>query len=110
MVGASAALSPTPGAVAYGLAKAAVHHLVQTAASEGSGMPSGSRTVGICPIMLDTPMNRKFMPDSDFSTWTGLQDVADPLVKWTMERKDLPLSGALYQLSTKDFKTTWSQV
>jgi dihydropteridine reductase len=60
--------------------------------------------------MLDTPMNRKFMPQEDFSAWTALQDVAEPLVKWTVEHKDWPVNGALYQLATKDFKTTWTKV
>ena len=49
LMGASAALGPTPGAVAYGLAKAAVHHLVKSAAADGSGMPAGSKTIGVCP-------------------------------------------------------------
>ena len=30
-----------------------------------------------CRITLDTPMNRKNMPEADFSSWTPLQFVAE---------------------------------
>lgn len=28
-------------------------------------------------VTLDTPMNRKFMPDADFSSWTPLEYIAE---------------------------------
>ncbi|KAJ3090848.1 hypothetical protein HK102_002449 [Quaeritorhiza haematococci] len=58
--------------------------------------------------MLDTPMNRKFMPDADKSTWTPLDAVADKLVEWAT-KGDAP-NGALVKLVTKDFKTEFVQV
>jgi dihydropteridine reductase len=86
LVGAAAATSPTPGMIAYGLAKASVHHLVKSAADKDSGLPVGSKVVGLlpyvsffislCRIMLDTPMNRKWMPDADTDTWTPLPEIA----------------------------------
>lgn len=30
----------------------------------------------VCSVTIDTPMNRKFMPDADFSTWTSPGDIA----------------------------------
>lgn len=30
----------------------------------------------IYSVTIDTPMNRKFMPDADFSTWTSPEDIA----------------------------------
>ena len=35
--------------------------------SPGSGLPSNSCALGLLPVTLDTPMNRKFMPDADMS-------------------------------------------
>lgn len=35
-----------------------------------SELPEGSSVLGVLPLTIDTPMNRKFMADADFSTWT----------------------------------------
>ena len=48
--------------IGYGMAKAAVHQLVKSLASEKSGLPDKALAVALLPITLDTPMNRKFMP------------------------------------------------
>ncbi|KAH7979221.1 hypothetical protein HPB49_008776 [Dermacentor silvarum] len=77
LTGAKAALEPTPGMIGYGMAKAAVHHLVQSLAGNKSGLPQGATVVAILPVTLDTPMNRKFMPKADFSSWTPLNFVAE---------------------------------
>ena len=34
-------------------------------ACPGSGLPSSACALGLLPVTLDTPMNRKFMPDAD---------------------------------------------
>lgn len=68
--GAKAAVGPTSGMIGYGMAKAAIHHLTKSLAAEESGLPPNSLSVAILPITLDTPMNRKWMPNADFSTWT----------------------------------------
>lgn len=59
------------------MAKAAVHHLTKSLASQNSGLPENAIAVAILPITLDTPMNRKWMPKADFSTWTPLEFVAE---------------------------------
>lgn len=80
VLGATAALQPTPGLMGYGLAKSAAHFVVQTlgAASDNSlelksvrqagrahyrnQGPSGldrCTVLGILPSMLDTPANRQ---------------------------------------------------
>lgn len=66
----------TPGMIGYGMAKAAIHQLTKSLAGDDSGLPSGSLSVAILPITLDTPMNRKWMAGADFSTWTPLEFVA----------------------------------
>uniref|UniRef100_A0A0X3PHY4 Dihydropteridine reductase n=1 Tax=Schistocephalus solidus TaxID=70667 RepID=A0A0X3PHY4_SCHSO len=102
--GASSAMSPTPGMVAYGMAKAAVHHMTQSLASKGSGLPSDAFIAAILPSTLDTPMNRKWMPDADHSKWTPLNDVAELLYDW-IQGKNRPPSGSLVELKTEGGKT-----
>lgn len=65
------------GMIGYGLAKAAVHQLTKSLSEKGSGLPEGSTAVAILPVTLDTPMNRKWMPKADFSTWTSLDFIAE---------------------------------
>lgn len=62
--------------IGYGMAKAAVHHLTKSLAHKESGLPNDALVVAILPITLDTPMNRKWMPNADFGTWTPLEFVA----------------------------------
>lgn len=62
--------------IGYGVAKSAVHHLTKSLAKDG-GLPEESVAVAILPITLDTPMNRKWMPKADFSTWTPLEFIAE---------------------------------
>jgi len=69
--------SLTSGMIGYGMAKAAVHQLTKSLAAENSGLPPSSLSVAIVPVTLDTPMNRKWMPNADFSTWTPLEFVAE---------------------------------
>lgn len=104
LTGAKAALDPTPGMIGYGLAKAAVHHLTQSLAVEDGGLPSGSSVVSILPVTLDTPMNRKWMPKADTSTWTSLDFISKLLLKWA-DGDSRPKSGSLVQLITKDGNT-----
>lgn len=75
LTGAKAALEATPGMIGYGMAKAAVHHLTKSLAKDG-GLPEEAVAVAILPVTLDTPMNRKWMPNSDFTSWTPLETVA----------------------------------
>ncbi|XP_067935356.1 dihydropteridine reductase-like [Watersipora subatra] len=105
LTGAQPALKGTPGMIGYGMAKAAVHQLVASLAEPNSGLPSDSLVVAILPVTLDTPMNRKFMPNADHSTWTPLQFIAELFANWCsgVER---PANGSLLQLFTKDGSTS----
>ncbi|XP_058450054.1 dihydropteridine reductase [Malaya genurostris] len=104
LTGANPALSATPGMIGYGMAKAAVHQLTKSLAGKDSGLPNDSLVVSILPVTLDTPMNRKWMPDADFGTWTPLEFVADLFHKWT-KGEERPSSGSLLKLITADSKT-----
>lgn len=99
LAGAKAALSGTGGMVGYGMAKAAVHQLCQSLAAKNSGMPSEATAVAILPVTLDTPMNRKFMPKADFSSWTPLEYIAELFFNWA-QGVDRPESGSLMELVT----------
>lgn len=92
--------------IGYGLAKSAVHHLVTSLAAEKSGLPAKSSVIAILPITLDTPMNRKFMPNADFSSWTPLNFVADLFFKWSTDAEKRPKSGSLVQLLTENGNTS----
>ncbi|XP_043649680.1 dihydropteridine reductase [Drosophila teissieri] len=101
LTGAKPALEGTPGMIGYGMAKAAVHQLTRSLGAEKSGLPAGSLAVSILPVTLDTPMNRKWMPDADFGTWTPLTEVAGLFLKWT-QAQERPQTGSLLQLITKN--------
>jgi len=102
--GAKPCVGGTPGMMGYGMAKAAVHQLVKSCGTEGSGLPAGSCTLGLLPVTLDTPMNRKFMPDADKSSWTPLEEVARIMAEWTKGKERLE-SGSLVALITQDGST-----
>lgn len=105
LTGAKPALAATPGMIGYGLAKAAVHQLTKSLSASGSGLPDNSLVISILPITLDTPMNRKWMPNADFSTWTPLEFVAELFYTWIQNPSGRPASGSLLQLVTKESKT-----
>ncbi|CAH0562225.1 unnamed protein product [Brassicogethes aeneus] len=104
LTGAKAALEGTPGMIGYGVAKSAVHHLTKSLAMKDGGLPNNSTVLAILPITLDTPMNRKWMANADFTTWTPLEYVAELFLKWA-SGKDKPTSGSLLQLVTKKSQT-----
>merc|ERR1711874_691211 len=92
--------------IGYGLAKAAVHQLTKSLADvPKSGLPEGTGVYAILPVTLDTPMNRKWMPKADTSTWTPLEWVADLLHGWAGSQEGRPPTGSLVQLVTKDSQT-----
>lgn len=98
LTGAAAALAPTPSMIAYGMAKAAVHHLVRSLGTSGSGIPDNSTCIAILPNTLDTPMNRKYMPQADKTGWTPLDTVADKLL--CLANGEKIANGALLEIIT----------
>jgi len=102
--GAQPALNGTAGMMGYGMAKAAVHQLTKSMSDPKSGLPENASALCILPITLDTPMNRKWMPKADTSTWTSLDFVSELLFNWA-NGKERPASGSLVQLVTKGGKT-----
>jgi len=66
-VTARPALSPVGGMVAYAASKAAVASITQCLAAEVVGERIWVNAV--VPSIIDTPANRKAMPDADFDRW-----------------------------------------
>lgn len=74
-IGAAAALDPGSGMAPYGAAKAGVHALTQSLADELK--PRGIRVNALLPTIIDTPANRKEMPDGDWSSWISPASIAE---------------------------------
>jgi len=89
---------PAPGMLAYAVAKTAVHAIAMNLA-ESEGLPSQSTVVTILPETLDTPENRKAMPDEDFSAWSPPDKVAELLKRWA-EGKSRPKNGSFAVIKT----------
>ncbi|CAJ0608150.1 unnamed protein product, partial [Cylicocyclus nassatus] len=108
--GALAATHGTPGMIAYGMAKAAVHQLTTSLAGKDSGLPVNSCVLALLPITLDTPMNRKWMPKADHSSWTPMPWIAERLLEWTVDEAKRPDSGSLLKVKTTGGVTEMSKI
>ena len=77
-VGANGALKAAAGMGAYGASKSAVHRLTEALAEE---LKSTSVTVNaVLPSILDTPQNRKDMPEADPAKWVQPSDLAEVML------------------------------
>lgn len=79
-VAARPALEPRQGAgmVAYTASKAAVAGMTQALAEELA--PDHIWVNAVAPAMMDTPTNRRAMPNADASRWPTLDEVATTIV------------------------------
>ena len=73
-LGSVAGIDGMARAAPYAVSKAALINLTKTIAQEGKDYNVTANV--IIPDTIDTPANRKAMPDADFSRWTGPEDVA----------------------------------
>ena len=112
--GALAALSPTPGMEGYGLAKAAVHHLIQSMGKTSlDTMTQLDQTyLGVLPGVLDTPSNRRSMNvgvsvgggnDADSLSpvpedWVRPDEIAMEIGSWIVQPYLRPKSGSLIKI------------
>jgi len=119
VIGATAALQATPGLLGYGLSKAAAHQCITTmGASSGQSLDPKSvrqqgrklRThlpsldhlccVGILPTVLDTPANRKAMPNVDTTqtNWTSIAGLTAEISNLLVTPELRPHSGSLVKI------------
>jgi NAD(P)-dependent dehydrogenase (short-subunit alcohol dehydrogenase family) len=73
-VSSRAAVQPFAGAAGYITAKAAVLAFVD--ALDAEYRKDHIRTNAILPSTIDTPANRRAMPDADFDTWVRPEEIA----------------------------------
>lgn len=77
-MGAGGAVKAGMGMGAYAASKAGVHKLTEALAEELAGT---SVTVNaILPSIIDTPVNRKDMPDADPGDWVTAESIADVML------------------------------
>jgi NAD(P)-dependent dehydrogenase (short-subunit alcohol dehydrogenase family) len=79
LVGSRPALTPKDGknTLAYALSKSLIFKLADFLNAEGSS--KNVTTSVIVPSTIDTEVNRKAMPDKDFSTWVKPEDIAEAM-------------------------------
>jgi NAD(P)-dependent dehydrogenase (short-subunit alcohol dehydrogenase family) len=83
-IGSLTAAQPHANLGAYVTFKAALAMLVQTVALENAD--AGVTANVILPGTMDTSVNRKAMPDADFSKWAKTDDVADLILSLADEQ------------------------
>jgi NAD(P)-dependent dehydrogenase (short-subunit alcohol dehydrogenase family) len=73
-IASRAAVEHAAGASAYAASKAAALALLDCLAADLKG--TGVRVNTILPSIIDTPANRKAMPQADFAVWPKPEDIA----------------------------------
>lgn len=86
-VAARPAVQPVAGMIAYAASKAAVASLTQSLAAEV--LADKILVNAVLPSTIDTPMNRKSMPNADFSTWPTPAQIAETIAFLASERNAL---------------------
>jgi NAD(P)-dependent dehydrogenase (short-subunit alcohol dehydrogenase family) len=76
-VAARPALVPAGGMLAYSTAKAGVASLTQCLAAEI--LDERILVNAVVPSIIDTPANRKSMPDADFDRWPKAEQIAETI-------------------------------
>ncbi|HYI94463.1 MAG TPA: SDR family NAD(P)-dependent oxidoreductase [Bryobacteraceae bacterium] len=90
-VGSRAAVEASPGAAAYSASKAAVVALIRAIAAENAA--DGISANVVLPGTMDTPANRKAMPQADVTKWVKTEQVAQLIL--TLASDDLTqINGA----------------
>jgi NAD(P)-dependent dehydrogenase (short-subunit alcohol dehydrogenase family) len=90
-VSSRAALRPFSGAAGYIVGKAAVLAFVDALAAEYRD--DAIRVNAIVPSVIDTPANRRSMPNADYGRWVRPEQIAD-VVRFLCEEGSAPISGA----------------
>ncbi len=90
-VSSRAVVPPAGGFIAYTVGKSAVITLTQALAHEER--PYGIAVNAVLPSTMDTPANRRAMPDADRSGWVSTQAVAD-VIAYLASEESGAVSGA----------------
>jgi NAD(P)-dependent dehydrogenase (short-subunit alcohol dehydrogenase family) len=98
-IGSRAALEPGAGVGAYSASKAAMVSLIRTVALENKD--AGLTANVILPGTMDTPANRKAMPNADFSKWVQPATIAS-LIAWLADEAGKDVNGAVIPVYGSD--------
>jgi NAD(P)-dependent dehydrogenase (short-subunit alcohol dehydrogenase family) len=91
-VGSRAAEAGGAGMAAYAVSKVAVHALVRVLADENRDL--GVRFNAVLPGTIDTPANRRAMPEADPTAWTSPGAIARVMI-FLLSPESAPTTGAL---------------
>ena len=98
-IGSRAGVDPGPGIWAYSASKAALVSLIRTVALENKDV--GITANVILPGTIDTPTNRKMIPNADVSKWVQPANIAS-LVVWLAGDAGVDVTGAVLPVYGKD--------
>ena len=95
-ISSKSTLQPGPGMAAYCATKAGINCLVQALAEEVKMY--NIHVNAVLPTIIDTPTNRKDMPQANFSSWVKTEELADLIYDLTSEKRKA-IHGALVPVS-----------
>ena len=93
--GAGAAVKAAMGMGAYAASKSGVHRLTEALAEELKGKVAVN---AVLPSIIDTPANRKDMPDADVSKWVTPADLTE-VIAFLLSDNARAVTGALLPVS-----------
>jgi 3-oxoacyl-[acyl-carrier protein] reductase len=76
-IGAMGALQAGPGMAPYAASKAGIHRLTESLAAELKGKITVN---AVLPSTIDTPANRRDMPNADFAKWVTPDELASVIL------------------------------
>jgi NAD(P)-dependent dehydrogenase (short-subunit alcohol dehydrogenase family) len=77
-IASQAAVNHAAGAAAYAASKAAAVAMIDSLAADLKG--TGVRANSVLPSIIDTPANRRAMPNADFSKWPTPEAIAEVIL------------------------------
>ncbi|MEH6757223.1 MAG: SDR family NAD(P)-dependent oxidoreductase [Parasphingorhabdus sp.] len=90
-IAANGAVRADTGMAAYAASKSGVMRLTEALAKEE--LHNGIRVNAVMPSIIDTPANRKDMPDAKFSDWVSTKSLAD-VIGFLLSDKANAVTGA----------------
>jgi NAD(P)-dependent dehydrogenase (short-subunit alcohol dehydrogenase family) len=94
---AETGINPEKGKSAYGTSKSGLIHLMKILALEGKSIKLSANA--IAPYILDTPANRAWMKDADYSGWIKTEEIGD--LAYSIFSNFFFISGNVIRLSTR---------
>lgn len=90
-IGAAASAKAETGMGAYAASKSAVARLTEALAAELKD--EGIRVNAVLPSIIDTPANRKDMPEADFAKWVTVEELAE-VISFLLSDRATAVTGA----------------